>query len=142
MVNLKGLLTLALGGQRMNLINGLTASGLILAMGLGLLMWRREWKPDTPYWDLRFGVTLLMGLFFSPHANAQDSLIIAVPTILLWAFLKKHGFSARLLESVPSVFYPMWLLDIFFWRPNLIPMMGGIALGIWMLRLLRQERTA
>lgn len=142
MVNWKGLLTLALGDRWMNRINCLTAIGLILAMGLALLMWRRGWKPDTPYWDLRFGLTLLMGLFFSPHANAQDSVIIAVPAILLWAFLKRQGFSARMLEGIPSMFYPIWLLDIFFWRPNLIPMIGEIALGIWILWLLRQEQAA
>ncbi len=142
MVNLKGLLTIALGDQRMAWINGLTAVGLIIAMGLTFLLWRGEWKPDTPYCDLRFGLTLLMELFFSPHANAQDSLVIAIPMILLWAFLKSQAFSARVLEVIPPVFYLLWLVDIFFWRPNLIPMTGGVALGIWMLWLLRQEREA
>ncbi len=91
MWNARGTLTLLLGRDHTSLINTLSYAVLIGALvGLALL-WRRHWDPGTPAFQLRFALTVIVGLLVSPHLNTHDGLLLTLPAAL--------GYHAMRLET-------------------------------------------
>src|SRR6266542_626995 len=48
------------------------------------------WRSDRDF-DLRFGLTVLLGLFLAPHLNYQDTLIAILPAALGYDFARRKG---------------------------------------------------
>ena len=86
MANFKGLITTSLGLARGKLINLLVYLALACAVVVGIYLWRTERN-----FNLRFALTILLGLFVAPHLNDQDVLVAALPTVLLYDHLRIEG---------------------------------------------------
>lgn len=141
MYNLRGTLALLLGDGRGELINELAGLGLALAVAALLPCWRGPWQPERPDFDLRFGLTVLLGLLSSLHLHVQDGLLFALPLALGYAALRQRPggqvFGAFAL-ACPLLF---WVGELTV-GPALgvrIPtlLMGGVAL--WLARAIANQ---
>src|SRR5262249_15912891 len=61
MYNLKGTLALVLGNQQGALINLISLVALGGGAVVTLLLWRGPWRPDEPSFELRMGLTIILG---------------------------------------------------------------------------------
>ena len=108
MSNFKGLLSRTLGGDSARAINALTYTFLVLSVALTLLLWRAGLS-----FDLSMAFTILLNLFFSPHLNPQDTLLLAAPAILLYLYLRRrrlpHKPLAVLAVAYPPLFWGLFL---------------------------------
>jgi hypothetical protein len=80
MWNLRGTLSLWAGPDitpaTAALINQVALVAQIAALVAITWLWRGRWEPGTPAFALRFAVTLVIGLVFSPHLNPHDDLLL------------------------------------------------------------------
>ena len=80
MWNIRGTLTLLIGpdhaAEQAGLINGLAFAGQILGLAGVAWLWRGRWSPTTPDFDLRFALTIVIGLLTSAHLNPHDDLLL------------------------------------------------------------------
>ncbi len=80
MWNLRGTLSLWAGPEiaqaTASLINTVALIGQIAALVVVAWLWRGSWDPGTPPFALRFALTLVLGLLFSPHLNPHDDLLL------------------------------------------------------------------
>lgn len=90
MYNLKGTLTLLLGPDQAPLINQISTAGLGVTILVTIWIWRGRWDPATPAFDLRFALTILLSLLFSPHLNPQDAVVAVIPATLLYHYLRQY----------------------------------------------------
>lgn len=139
MINLKGLLTRLLGPARSGWINGLSALGLALGIIAMAMLWRRPRRREDGDFERRLSGTLAMGLFLTPHANPQDGLLIALPGLLLYSFLRaSSGADSRareVFEGIAVIFPMLWLAERFALGSNESVTLGTIALiaaAFWM----------
>jgi hypothetical protein len=108
MPNLKGLLSRTLGGDGVQAINALTYTFFFLSIILTLFLWRAGLS-----FDLSMALTILLNLFFSPHLNPQDTLLLAAPALLLYLYLRRrrlpHKPLAALAAAYPPLFWALFL---------------------------------
>lgn len=108
MSNFKGLLSRMLGGGNAQAVNALTYALFLLSIGLTLLLWRARLS-----FDLSMAFTILLNLFFSPHLNPQDTVLLAAPSILLYLHLRRRRLAykplALLAVAYPPVFWTLFL---------------------------------
>lgn len=137
MVNLKAVLTLSLGEAHSQAINFMTLIGLIGAALFTVGIWfLSPWQPEKPDWELRVSLTMSLGLFFSPHAHHQDGLMIAIPGLLLYAYLRTTGLHERAFAVIAGIFPFLWLPDVIMGWSNPIPLLGILAISAWAIYLL------
>jgi len=83
--------------------------------------------------DRRFSGAMAMGLFLSPHANPQDGLLLALPGIAGYAYLRRacpaSGF-LRAFEGIALGFPLLWLIERFALGTNWSVILGSLALII------------
>lgn len=142
MYNLRGTLALLLGGGRAELINALAGLGLALAVAALLPCWRGPWQPERPDFDLRFGLTVLLGLLSSLHLHIQDGLLFALPLALGYSALRQRPHTGRLFGAFALACPLLFLLGELALGGALgvrIPtlLMGGLAL--WLARAIAAE---
>jgi hypothetical protein len=133
MYNLKGLLTVLIGPERAELVNGLTTAAFVLAQAVTAVVWLR---PGPPF-ELRAAVTLLLGLACNPHFNPADALTLVLPAWFHLLYLRRagrpsHGW-AVFLVSCPILFaLDAWMLTD--WplrvRPFFFIMVGALAVMV------------
>jgi 4-hydroxybenzoate polyprenyltransferase len=58
-----------------------------LLAGVVVVFW--IWRAAGNF-DLRFGLTVLIGLFLAPHLNYQDALLAILPAVLAYDFAQRH----------------------------------------------------
>jgi hypothetical protein len=108
MYNFKGVLTSILGVNRGNWINGLSWAGLAGSILFTLWIWRGAWTAREAAFDLKMAITLLLGLFFNLYLFPQDSLLLVLPAILFYNYLRRRELSYRpyaaFILLCPSVF--------------------------------------
>jgi hypothetical protein len=95
MYNLKGTLTLLAGNVQHTFINLISTGALLGVIVATLLLWRGSWNPESAVFDLRLSFTLLLGLIFSPHLHQHDALVLVVPAVLFYAYLRQRGVPRR-----------------------------------------------
>ena len=131
MVNLKGALTRLLGPGHGAWINGLSALGLALG-GIAIVALGQGSRPaGEADFDRRFSGALALGLFLSPHANPQDGLLLALPGISGYAYLRRaHPASGilRVFEGIALGFPLLWLIERFALGTNWSVIMGTLVL--------------
>lgn len=88
MHNFKAVLAGVLGAEEMPLINALSLSAFAASSLWTLWVWRGQWLPGAPAFDLKLAVTCGLGLFFSPHLYPQDSLLWVFPAFLGYRYLR------------------------------------------------------
>jgi Glycosyltransferase family 87 len=108
MSNLKGLLSRTLGGGSAQVINALTYAFFLLSIALALLLWRARLS-----FELSMAFTILLNLFFSPHLNPQDTVLLAAPAVLLYLYLRRRRLAYKPLAALavlyPPVFWGLFL---------------------------------
>lgn len=132
MVNLKAVLTLLLGEAHSQTINFVTAIGLILAALFTVRIWLfSPWQPEEPDWELRVSLSLSLGLFFNPHAHHQDGLMIAVPGLLFYTYLRAARLPARAFAVTAGIFPFLWFPDVFLWWSSPVSLFGILIMTAW-----------
>jgi hypothetical protein len=80
MWNLRGTLALLAGpdatAAQADLVNTLAFAGQLVALAAVAWLWRGRWDPGRPSFALRFALTIVLGLLFSPHLNPHDDLLL------------------------------------------------------------------
>jgi hypothetical protein len=143
MYNLKGTLTLILGSGRSVLINQIGVIALITAITAGLLLWRGHWRPDDPTFELRVALTMLLGLLFNLHLNPHDGLLVVLPAILFYAYLRQRDLPQRAYAAFVLSCPLLFLASEFTIKGNLgirIPTLMMVALVVWMGKALADEQ--
>ena len=92
MWNLRGTVTLLVGpdqaaGQA-SLINGIGLVGQLLGLAAVAYLWRGRWDPQRPEFDLRFALTVVIGLLTSPHLNPHDDLLLVPAAAIAYRALR------------------------------------------------------
>lgn len=139
MYTFRGLLATLLGNERGPLINSVSALAFAAVALVVAWLWRRGVRSDRPDFDLRFGLTLLLGLFFSPHLYPHDAMMLVAPGFLLALFLQRtnqptHNFTlfavtgswaflvTDVFGSLGDLHLPIMLILI---------LIGWISLALW-----------
>jgi hypothetical protein len=143
MYNLKGMLTLILGNQHGVLISRICNIAFLAAASLSLILWRRLPLHDDPQFELRFGLVLLLGLFFSPHLHSHDGVMLIAPALLFYIYLRQyqpeHTTYVMFILLCPFLF----LIGEFAVGSSLgvrIPSLVMIALLAWIMYRLAMDR--
>lgn len=80
MWNLRGTLALlsgpVLSASQANFVNTVAFVAEIAALAAVAWLWRGRWDPNRPAFALRFSLTIVLGLLFSPHLNPHDDLLL------------------------------------------------------------------
>jgi hypothetical protein len=97
MYNLKGTLYSSIGSQQWDLIIVLSTIGLILGLIFTVLLWHKKFDTQSSDFELRFALTILIGLFFSPHLYGHDYVLVCAALIALIVYA---GNSSRSLSLV------------------------------------------
>jgi hypothetical protein len=93
MWNLRGTLTLLIGpdqaaGQA-TLINTVGLVGQLAGLAAVAWLWRGRWVPASLDFDLRFALTLVIGLLTSPHLNPHDDLLLVPAAAIAYRGLRR-----------------------------------------------------
>jgi hypothetical protein len=100
MYNLKMALAAVLGVGRLPQVNGQATAACLLGVVAVAWAWRGPWEPDSPRFALRFALTVLLGGMLAPHFNGHDGLLLAVPGVLAYDFLRRSGRPAGWLAAL------------------------------------------
>jgi hypothetical protein len=141
MYNLKMALAALLGVGRLPLVNALSWDACLVAAVVVAEVWRGPWRPGTPRFALRFALTVLLGAVVSPHFNGHDGLLLVVPAVLAYDYLRRTGrpagWLAALLTACPLLFladsYGPAALRPGGVRPFFLVMAGLTAWAAWAL---------
>ncbi|NJO07837.1 MAG: DUF2029 domain-containing protein, partial [Chloroflexaceae bacterium] len=93
--NLRGALVLLLGEAALPLATGITSGLLLLVLAGTIWQGRRIAAADAAPQALGVGVVLLLGLLVSPHLLAHDTLLVVVPGLLFYSYLRAHAPTRR-----------------------------------------------
>ena len=91
MYNVRAVLTVLLGSDQATAINLLSTLVLLAGMGVTYVLWRGSWRPADPDFDLRAALTVLLSLLLSPHIYEHDALLLVVPAVLFYRYLRRCG---------------------------------------------------
>lgn len=95
MWNLRGTLSLWSGPEisaaTASLINTVALVGQVAALVVVAWLWRGRWDPATPAFALRFALTLVLGLLFSPHLNPHDDLLLVPAGALAYGAVRERA---------------------------------------------------
>jgi hypothetical protein len=94
MWNIRGTLTLLIGpdqaaGQA-TLINTVGLIGQLVGLAAVAWLWRGRWDPKGVDFDLRFALTLVIGLLTSPHLNPHDDLLLVPAAAIAYRGLRQR----------------------------------------------------
>jgi alpha-1,2-mannosyltransferase len=92
MWNLRGTLTLLIGpdqaaGQA-TFINTVGLVGQLAGLAAVAWLWRGRWEPASAAFDLRFALTVVIGLLTSPHLNPHDDLLLVPAAAIAYRGLR------------------------------------------------------
>ena len=95
MWNLRGTLTLWAGTEpsaaTAQLINTIALVAQVVALLAVAWLWRGAWDAGTPSFALRFALTLVIGLLFSPHLNPHDDLLLVPAGALAYGAVRERA---------------------------------------------------
>lgn len=93
MYNFKGYLTLLFGSENAGIINIASWIALMIVGAIVLYLWLGRWNPENAGFELRLAFTLLAGLLFSLHLYGHDGLLLVLPALLFYIYLRERGLS-------------------------------------------------
>jgi hypothetical protein len=95
MWNLRGTLSLWAGpdpaAATASLINTIALAAQVAALVAVAWLWRGTWDAGTPAFALRFALTLVVGLLFSPHLNPHDDLLLVPAGALAYGAVRERA---------------------------------------------------
>jgi len=145
MDNLKGLLVSLFGESLMPVVNAVSLAAFIVSLLIVLWLWSGE-RSRAMDFDLRMAITLLLGILFNLHVHSQDGVLLVVPALLFWHYLRRVARHSQLFGGIALV-CPMlfWVTERFASTAAFglrAPVAVMLALGAWMLRELILARRA
>lgn len=142
MYNFKGMMTSLLGASRGIIINWISLAALGGSILFTLWIWRGTWTSLSATFELRMAYTLMLGLFFNLYLFPQDSLLLVLPAIFFYHYLRHQELSNRMYAAF-VLFCPMlFLVSEFYIRNKLvvqIPALVMVVLLLWMTTALWKE---
>ncbi len=100
MWNLRGTLTLLIGPDvsesQAATINTIALIAQVVALVVVAWLWRGRWDARSPAFALRFSLTLVLGLLFSPHLNPHDGLLLVPAAAIAYGALRTRTDGWRL----------------------------------------------
>jgi len=145
MYNLKGTLTLLLGAGQGELITRISNAAFVAAGALALWLWRGPWRPEDTGFELRMGLTILLGLLFSPHLHPQDGVMFIAPAVLFYCYLRGRGLPRAAFAALALASPALTLATEFTVGERLgvrLPVVLMGLLALWMGAALVAERRA
>jgi hypothetical protein len=91
--NLKGFLTMVLGNNHAGLINLVSLAALSISFVFVLWIWRGPWQVTGYKFELKFSLVVMLGLVLSLHLNPYDSLLLILPAVLFYDYLRERETS-------------------------------------------------
>ncbi|MFZ6027517.1 MAG: glycosyltransferase family 87 protein [Chloroflexota bacterium] len=134
MYNLKGTLALWLGNSHKSLINTISLAGFLLAIGVTAWLWRGPWQPTEPDFELRLAVTLILGILLGMHVNPQDSLLLVMPALLFYEYLRRMNLPRKTYGVFLWACLPLFLVGEFSIQARLgirLPVVAMLVLFGW-----------
>ncbi len=142
MYNFKGTLTLMLGNEQGDLINRISYVALGGACLFIWFLWHGSWQPNHPTFELRWALTMVLGLLFSLHLNPQDGLMLVLPALLFYKYLRERRKPRRAYAVFILLCPWIFLVSEFGLRESLgirLPVVAMVALALWMGQALYDE---
>jgi hypothetical protein len=142
MYNFKGVLTSILGANRGNWINGLSWAALVGSILFTLWIWRGVWTAREAAFDLKMALTLLLGLFFNLYLFPQDSLLLVLPAILFYNYLRRRELPYRWYAAFVLLCPSVFLVSEFTIGDELgirVPVLAIIVLLVWITHAIWKE---
>jgi hypothetical protein len=151
MWNLRGTLALMYGSNpsaaQVDVVNTIALGAQIAVLAGVAWLWRGSWDPERPAFAIRFSLTVVLGLLFSPHLNPHDDLLLVPAAVIAYDALRGEGFGRRLgLAMFASPFLVLVVNGLSVnevggppIRLPVVLMLGFAAMLAW---TLRRERTA
>lgn len=136
MYNLRGLCAGVFGDRFAGSGDTIGLAGFIASVVLTLWMWSGVRRGGADF-DLWMSATLLMSVFLNLHVNPQDGILLVVPAMLFWHYLRRVGRGAQMFGIIVSICPALfWVTERFLSAPVLglrAPVVVMVGLGIWML---------
>ena len=96
MWNLRGTVTLIVGPDRAvdqaTFINTVGLVGQLAGLAAVAYLWRGRWDATRPDFDLRFALTIVIGLLTSPHLNPHDDLLLVPAAAITYGALRTRAY--------------------------------------------------
>ena len=93
MWNLRGTLTSMLGAdvtvQQARRINTIALVWQLACLAVVAWLWRGRWDAGSPAFAIRFSLTLVLGLLFSPHLNPHDGLVLVPAAAVAYSAVRQ-----------------------------------------------------
>jgi hypothetical protein len=144
MYNFKGMLTSLVGTAHGSLINQISWVALFATILLTWRLWQGARDMPESRFDLRIAFTLMLGLLFNPYLFPQDALLLVLPVILFYNYLRLRDLPRRA-YSVFVLLCPICFLASEFAIGNRLgirlPTVVMIILTLWMGGALLNERN-
>jgi glycosyl transferase family 87 len=149
MWNLRGTLTLWAGTEpsaaTAQLINTIALVAQVAALAAVAWLWRGTWDAGTPSFALRFALTLVIGLLFSPHLNPHDDLLLVPAGAIAYGAVRERAEGPWL--GVALLIAPFAILVLNWIDVNQVggpivrvPVLLMAAFAVVLAVLLREER--
>jgi hypothetical protein len=99
-------------GEQVGLVIVWTLS--LLTMLAALLVWRGKWDPDSPEFDLRFGLLSIGALVGSYHSHLHGAALLAVPIAAAWSSSLLHPATRVVLwlAVYAPTFFVLWITGL------------------------------
>jgi hypothetical protein len=144
MYNFRGLLTTLWGNARANEINLVSNVVLALTIIAALWLWRGPWRPAEPIFELRFALTVMLGVLFCVHLYPHDALLVVAPAVLFYDYLRRRDLPRRGYATFVLCCPAAFMLSQFVLGNQLpfrLPVVLIAALTTWMAVALRADRS-
>ncbi len=143
MYNLKGTLSLWWGTSYATWINRVSLGGFVLYVLVMMGFWRSPLKSDNALFELYLALGLVLGIFFNLHVNPHDGLILFIPMVLFYEFLRRDGRPRYTFFIFAALCPLLFFLSDFVVDGALgirMPVLVMIVLGVWMGKIYLETR--
>jgi hypothetical protein len=118
----RGTLYNILGSNRGEIINVISITALVLAMGLIYFLWKKASDANDPFFELVFAIAIALSVILSLHLFDHDSLMLVLPAALFYDYLKRTNSPT----SAYSIFLLLCPMVFFFSAVNPFNFLGVI----------------
>lgn len=142
MYNLKGTLFLWLENSSALWINRVSLTVFVLYVLAMVWLWLPPLRTDHPVFELRLALGLTLGLLFGLHVNPHDGLMLLLPMLLFYRFLRSKPRPQRSFLLFAALCPLLLFLSEFVVRGALgirIPVLVMLLLSMWMGKALWKE---
>ena len=139
----RGLLTNILGHSQGGIINIISIVVFVAGVIFVWLLWRIGIPADSQRFKLIFALTILLSAFFSLHLYPHDDLILVLPTVLFYDYLRQNNYPRKAYSLVilltPVIFFITAFSSFNLFGVIRPPVVVILILLVWMLVYLAKD---